>query len=88
MASSLLRQDLKDKLIKQMNFIRSQTVNLTKFQRHKQDDDEIEEDDDLDEAYEEEEDDVIDESDEENQNSRLSVNSSNESLEKAKIAEE
>ena len=64
MASNLLRQDLKDKLLKQMNFIRSQTVNLSKLQLQKQDD-EIEEDEDLDEAYEEEEE-VIDEDDEEN----------------------
>ena len=47
-----------------MNFIRSQTVNFSKLQRYKQDD-EIEKDEDLDEAYEEEED-VIDEDDEEN----------------------
>lgn len=48
-----------------MNFIRSQTVNLSKLQRYKQDD-EIEKDEDLDEAYEEEEEEVIDEDDEEN----------------------
>ena len=48
-----------------MNFIRSQTVNLSKLQRYKQDD-EIEKDEDLDEAYEEEEEEVIDEDDAEN----------------------